>query len=137
MGDDVLEHDLGLDVDRLLTAFHISPQLLLCLLAVKQWVLLDGLADLVVAAIGGVVGHHIEDEPLLNGLLQRIEVKWLEGAIRLQLAEFLQRGAIWCVGKGEIGGVATHLARADGLQAQVLGVDPDIQSYTESLFSLG
>jgi hypothetical protein len=129
--------DLGLDVDRLLTAFHISPQLLLCLLAVKQSVLLDGLADLVVAAIGGVVGHHIEDEPLLNGLLHRIEVKWLEGAIRLQLAEFLQRGTIWCGGKGEIGGVATHLARAHGLQAQVLGVDPGIQSYPESLFSLG
>ena len=38
----------------------------------------DGLLDLVIAAIGGVVGQHVEDEALLDGLLHRIQVEGLE-----------------------------------------------------------
>lgn len=27
--------------------------------------------------VGGVVGEHVEDEPLLDGLLHRVQVEWL------------------------------------------------------------
>ncbi len=66
---EVADHDIRFDPDGFFMSFHIGPQLLLSLGAVKQRVISDRFLDLVVALVGGVIGQDVEDETLLDSLL--------------------------------------------------------------------
>jgi hypothetical protein len=66
---EVVDHDLGLEPDRVLVALDEAAQLLLGLLGVELRVVLHGLGEPVVAGYRRVVGQHVQDEALLDRLL--------------------------------------------------------------------
>ncbi|MNN33357.1 hypothetical protein D3C81_1471150 [compost metagenome] len=109
----MLQHHLGFNVDGLLVAFDIGAELFLRFQRVKQRIVLNGLLNFVVAAVRGVVGQHIEDKALFNGLFHRVQVEGREAAIGLLLAELLQRTVLRGGGEGEVRGIASHLAVLD------------------------
>ncbi|WP_419611696.1 hypothetical protein, partial [Thiolapillus sp.] len=49
-------------------------------------------------------------------------MKRLEAAIRLLCTKLFQRGIFRCGSKGEVGSIASHLARFHGLQDFILGI---------------
>ena len=73
---EVIDHDLGLQPDRMLVALHGTAQLLLRSLGVELRIALDLLHELVVVVDGRVVLEHVEDEPFLDRLFHRVAVEW-------------------------------------------------------------
>ena len=71
----MIDHDLGLEVDRVVVALHIAPQLLPGLAGVELRIILDLLDQLVVAVDRGVVLEHVEDEFFLDRLLHGVTVE--------------------------------------------------------------
>ena len=67
---EVVDHDLGLEADRVVVALDVATELLLRLLDVELRVVLHRLGKPVVAGHRGVVRQHVQDEPLLDCLLQ-------------------------------------------------------------------
>ena len=72
---EVVDHDLGLEPDRVVVALDVAAQLLLRALGVELGVALDLLDELVVALDRRVVLEHVQDEALLDGLLHRVAVE--------------------------------------------------------------
>ena len=72
---EVVDHDLGLEPDRVVVALDVAAQLLLRALGVELRVVLDRLHQLVVALDRRVVLEHVEDEALLDRLLHRVAVE--------------------------------------------------------------
>ena len=72
---EVVDHDLGLEPDRVVAPLDEAAQLLLRLPDVELRVLLYRLGELVVAVHRHVVGEHVEDEPLLDRLLHGVAVE--------------------------------------------------------------
>ena len=72
---EVVDHDLGLDADRVVVALDVVPQLLAGALDVELGVALDGLDEPVVAVDRRVAREHVEDEALLDRLLHRVGVE--------------------------------------------------------------
>ena len=117
VGGDVVEvfhHHFGLFAHRLGLTLDKSPQFLHRLAALKHRVALDGLADAVVALIGGVTFEHVEDEALLDGLTHRIDVERAVPHLAVGLgeghAEGLQRLVLGRGGEGVEVGVGSHFA---------------------------
>ena len=113
--EEVVDHDLGLEPDRVAAALDEAAQLLLRLLHVELRVLLHGLGEPVVAVHRHVVGEHVEDEALLDRLLHGVAV---EGVVpdravgpRLRGAEDLQGLVLRGGGEGEVAGVGQQPAR--------------------------
>ena len=110
---EVVDHDLGLQPDRVVVALDVLAQLLLGPLGVELRVVFDRLDQLVVARDRRVALQHIQDEPLLDGLLHRVAV---EGpvlglaAVLIRLAEDFQRLVLGRGGEGEVAGVGQQLA---------------------------
>ena len=112
---EVVDHDLGLQADRVVVALDEAPQLLLRLPDVELRVVLHRLGEPVVAGHRRVVRQHVQDEALLDGLLHGVAV---EGAVpygavglRVGRAEDLQRLVLRGGGKREVAGVGEQLAR--------------------------
>jgi hypothetical protein len=61
------------------------------LLLVVAWIVLDLLEQPPVGLVGGIVGQHVEDEPLLDRLAHAVEVEGLELPVRTLRAEELER----------------------------------------------
>ena len=72
---EVVDHDLGLDADRVVVALDVVAELLACPLDVELRVGLDGLDEPVVAVDRRVAREHVEDEALLDRLLHRVGVE--------------------------------------------------------------
>ena len=113
---EVVHHDLGFQLDRVIVALYIAPQLLFGLLGVELRVVLDLLDQLVVAVDGNVVLQHVQDEALLHRLLHAVVVERLVldlalGIGRQRLAEHLQRLVLRRRGEREVAGVREHLPR--------------------------
>ena len=72
---EVVDHDLGLEPDRVVVALDVAAQLLLRPLGVELRVALDRLDQLVVAVDRRVVLEHVEDEAFLDRLLHRVAVE--------------------------------------------------------------
>ena len=72
---EVVDHDLGLEPDRVVVALDVAAQLLLRPLRVELRVVLDRLHQPVVALDRRVVLEHVEDEALLDRLLHRVAVE--------------------------------------------------------------
>ena len=91
---EVVDHDLGLEPDRVVVVLDVAAELLVGLARVELGVAFDRLDELVVAVDRRVVGEHVQDEALLDRLLHRVAVERpvLGLAVRLVgLAEDLQR----------------------------------------------
>ena len=111
---EVVDHDLGLEANRVLVALDVLAQLLLRPLGVELGVVLDLLDELVVALHRRVAAQHIEDEALLDGLLHRVAVEGpvLDLAALLEgLAEDLEGLVLGRRGEGKVAGVGQQLAR--------------------------
>ena len=121
-GNEVVEHDLGFGLDGAGVVLDVGAQLFLGFGAIEYWVIGDGFLDFVVAAVGGVIGEHIEDEAFFNGLLHGVKMEWMKAAIGLLIAEFFQRGIFRGGGESEVRSVASHFACAHGFEDLVLGV---------------
>ena len=119
---EVVHHQRGLGADGLLVGFHIGAELLLRFGALELRIVLNGLLHLVVALVGRVVGQHVQDKILLDGLLHGIQVMRIKAAVSVRLAELLQRRRLRRGSEGKEGGVLAHLALAHGFQHQVLPV---------------
>lgn len=71
----MVDHNLGLEPDRMVVTFHIAAQLLLGPLGVELRGVL-GLLDQLVVAVHWRIGlEHVQDEALLHGLLHGVAVK--------------------------------------------------------------
>ena len=112
---EVVDHDFRLQADRVITAFDEPPQLLLGLFDIELRVVLHRLGQLVVALHGGVMGEHVQDEPLLNRLLHGVTVEGevLDRAVGLRssVAEDLQGLVLGGGREGEVAGVGKQPAR--------------------------
>ena len=110
---EVVDHDLGLEPDRVVVALDVAAQLLLGALGVELRIALDRLDQPVVALDRRVVLEHVEDEALLDRLLHRVAVERpvLDRAVRLRLglAEDLERLVLGRGGEGEVAGVRQQL----------------------------
>ena len=118
---EVVDHDLGLQPDRVVVALDIAAQLLLRPLGVELRVVLDRLHQLVVAVDRRVVLEHVEDEAFLDGLLHRVAVERpvLDlAAVGIRLAENLQRLVLRRGGEGEVARV-----RSASCAASMIAVD--------------
>ena len=69
---EVVDHDLRLQTDGVVVVLHVAAQLLPGPLGVELRVSLDRLDQAVVAVHRRVVLQHVDDEPLLDGLLHRV-----------------------------------------------------------------
>ena len=112
---EVVDHDLGLQADRVVVALDEAPQLLLRLLDVEFRVVLHRLGEPVVAGHRRVVRQHVQDEALLDGLLHGVAVEGAvpDGAVGLRVgrAEDLQRLVLGGGGEREVAGVGQQPAR--------------------------
>ena len=105
----VVDHDLGLEPDRVLVPLHVEPELLTGLVDVELRVVLHGLGQLVVALDRRIVLEHVQDEPLLDRLLHAVVVERQMTdravALRIRFAEDLQRLVLRRGREGEVAGV--------------------------------
>ena len=112
---EVVDHDLGLEADRVVVALDEAPQLLLGLLDVELRVVLHRLGELVVAGHRRVVRQHVQDEALLDRLLHGVAVEGVMPdravGLRIRLAEDLQRLVLRGGGEREVAGVGEQPAR--------------------------
>ena len=112
---EVIDHDLGLEFNRVIAALDEAPQFLLGLLDVELWVLLHCFGELVIALYWHVVGEHVEDEPLLDRLLHGVAVEGVVPDCAIGLwgwgTEDFQRLVLGGGGEGEVAGVGEQLAR--------------------------
>ena len=110
---EVIDHDLGLEPDRVVVALDVAAQLLLRPLGVELRIALDRLDQPVVALDRCVVLEHVQDEALLDRLLHRVAVERavLHRPVRLRrrLAEDLQRLVLGRGGEGEVARVGQEL----------------------------
>ena len=117
LAEEVVDHDVGLLCDRVLVPFDVGTQLLRGSPSVELRIVLDGLHELVVAADRGVVGQHIDDEALLDGLLHRVGVERSvpSGAVRVRdgLPEHLQRLVLRGRGERKVARVGQQLLGFD------------------------
>ena len=102
--------------------FDEGAQLLLRLGGIEQRVVLNGLLNLVIAFVGGVIGQHIEDETLLDRLFHAVKMKWLVSTLWLLYAEHFQRTVLGGRREGKIRSVAPLLACPYGCENLVLVV---------------
>ena len=111
---EVIHHDFRLVADGVLVPFHVAPQLLPGLVGVELRVVRHGLGQPVVAVDRCVVLEHVQDEPLLDGLLHAVDVKRTmpHRAVTtgLRVTENLQRPVFRGGGEGVIAGVGEQLA---------------------------
>ena len=120
----MFDDDTGLDADGNAVAFYKTAKSFLSALLVEERIVFNGLHQLVKAVIRGVVGQHIEDESLLNGLFHRVDVeRAVFDFVPLQIrsSENLQRFVFRRGGEGEIAGVGEHFPPLDDLVDLVLG----------------
>jgi len=98
----------------------------------------DGLADAPIRLVGGVVGQHIEDEALLDGLLHGVQVKRLRPAavVGVGRAEQLQGLALRGRREGEERQVRLASAGGDGARQGILGGRHALQ-YQAGVVGLG
>ena len=112
---EVVDHDLGLEADRVVAPLHEAAQLPLRLAGVELRVVLYRLGELVVAGHRRVVGQHVQDEPLLDRLLHGVAVEGVmpDRAVRLRVRgpEDLQRLVLGRGREREVAGVGQQLAR--------------------------
>ena len=112
---EVVDHDLGLELDRVVAALHVAAQLLLRPAGVELRVVLHRLGEPVVAGHRRVVGQHVQDEPLLDRLLHGVAVEGVmpDRAVRLRVRgpEDLQRLVLGRGREREVAGVGQQLAR--------------------------
>ena len=111
----VIDHDLGLEPDRVVVALDVAAQLLLRPLGVELGVVLDRLDQPVIAVDRRVVPQHIQDEAFLDRLLHRVAVERqvAHRPVRLWVrsAEDFQRLVLRRRGEGEVAGVRQQLLR--------------------------
>ena len=112
---EVVDHDLGLEPDRVLVPLDVAPELLAGLPDIELRVALHRLGELVVALDRRVVLEHVQDEPLLDRLLHAVVVERKMPdravALRLRVAEDLQRLVLRRGREGVVAGVGQQLAR--------------------------
>ena len=78
--------------------------------------------DFVIAFVRRVVGQHVEDEALFDGLLHAVKVKRFEATVRLVLSELLKRGRLGRSRERQIRRVAAHLAGLHRCEDAVLRI---------------
>ena len=112
---EMVDHDLGLEADRVLVSLDVAPELLAGLLDVELGVALHRLGELVVAVDRRVVLEHVQDEALLDRLLHAVVVERKMPdravALRIRFAEDLQRLVLRRGREGVVAGVGEKLAR--------------------------
>ena len=122
---EVVDHDLGLEADRVVVALDVATELLLHLLDVELRVVLHRLGKPVVAGHRCVVRQHVQDEPLLDCLLHGVAVEGVvpdrAAGLRVRLAEDLQRLVLRGGGEREVAGVREQLARFHQAVDVILG----------------
>ena len=84
---EVIDHDLGLEPDRVVVRLDVAAQLLLGLLGVKLRVVRHRLDEPVITVDRRVRAEHVEDEPFLDRLLHGVGVERAEGVVGLPGAE--------------------------------------------------
>src|ERR1700676_2646517 len=72
----VVDHDLGLELDRVIVAFDESAKFFLGPLRIKLRIALDRLDKPIVAIDRCIARKHVKNETFLNRLLHRVAVKW-------------------------------------------------------------
>ena len=72
------QYHIGLRCDGFGIALHSTSQFFLCSLIIVFGIIFYALGEFVITTIGGVVGEHIEDETLFDGLLHTIEMERME-----------------------------------------------------------
>ena len=82
----------------------------------------DRLLELEVLVVGEVVGQHVLDEALLDGLAHRVEVEGMMLSVRTQVAEQLQGPTLGCGGEREERQVRLPTPGGHSLGQQRLGV---------------
>ena len=108
----------------MVVVLHVAPQLLSRSLGVELRVPLHRLHQPVVAVDRCVVRQHVDDEPLLDGLLHRVGVEgnvFRSATLRDGRAEYLQRLVLGRRGEGEVAGVGQHLLALHDAVDLVLG----------------
>ena len=101
VGAEVLDHHLGLLGDVVGVQAHEAGERLGGLLLLDLGVVLDRLDEAVVGLVGRVVGEHVEDEALLDGLAHGVEVEGDGLAVGAGPAEDLERLVLGRGGEGE------------------------------------
>ena len=109
---EVVNHDLGLGTDRVLVALDIVPETPLGPPGVELGVVVDLLDEVEVALDAAIVLEDVQDEPLLDGLLHRVDVEGevLHRPVGLgrRLSEEFQGPVLRGCREGEVAGVAQH-----------------------------
>ena len=121
---EVVHHQLGLLPHGVPVPFHVGPELPLRLADVELGVVLHRLRQPVPALHWDVVGQHVQDEPLLDGLLHGVAVERPvpdHGAVGHRLAEELERLVLRRRGEREVAGVGQHAPRLEDAVDPVLG----------------
>jgi hypothetical protein len=117
---EVVDHDLGLQADRVRVALDVAAQLRVRLAGIELRVVL-AFPDQPVVAVHRRVGlEHVEDEAFLDRLLHGVAVEGpmpdAPGRVgRQRLAEHLQCLVLRRRGEGEVAGIGQHLARRHAL----------------------
>src|SRR5688572_10235008 len=109
---EVINHDLALESDCVVVAFHIASQFLLGPFLVKFGIRIDRLGQSVIALYRGVLLQNIEDEPLLDGLFHRVRMERLMTRLTVffvWLSENFESLVLWSGSEGKIACVRQHL----------------------------
>ena len=110
LGIKMCQHHLRLGFNGFGIALHIAAQQLLCAFIIIFRILLNALAQFIVAAISGIVGEHVQNEAFFNGLLHAVEVEGTEFSFCVFLSESFQRFFLGRSCEGKVATVRTHLS---------------------------
>ena len=124
---EVVDHDLGLEADRVLVPLDVAPELLAGLPDIELRIALHRFGELVVALDRRVVLEHVQDEPLLDRLLHAVVVERKMPdravALRIRITENLQRLVLRRGREGVVAGVGEQLARLhQALEPLIVGL---------------
>ena len=71
----MVDHDFGLQPDRMVMTFDVMPQLLVGALAIELGIVFDLLYELIVAVDRRVILQHIADEAFIDRLFHRVAME--------------------------------------------------------------
>ena len=125
MGDvlpEVLDDHLGLLGQRVLVQRHKLGDRRAGFARVEVGVVRRGVLDVPVGLVGDVAGQHVEDEPLLDRLTHRVQVKrHVPPSAAIQSAEQLQRAGLRCGGERKERQVGLLAPGGHGSGKRILG----------------